>query len=214
MRSRIISLFCIVAFAASLSACKMDSAVPSGLEKIPPDVDQVSVVDGDSLYDPQTLADVEGLAEYIVKGKLMGDAKQKLYTPDSKAVTFGITVSSFRISHVFKGNLKEGDKISIAERYYTAEENGKKIRYELGYGPSVPNEEYIFFLIKDDDSNEFLRGYYTPSYKETGRYPVIDPDKKSTFSAQTLMDSELNLVLTDPDVYRGIYQEVIDKYMK
>ena len=214
MKNRITLLLYSTIIAISLSACQVNSTKPSGLGQKPLAADQVQVVTGDSLYDPQTLDEEEKLAEYIVEGKILDDAKQKLYSPDSKSVIFGITASSFQISRVFKGNLKEGDTISIAERYYTVEENGKAVRYELGYGPSMPNKEYIFFLIKDDDSNEFLRGFYTPSGKETGRYPVINSDEKNSFNVKSLTDGELNLVQTKPDVYRNIYNEVINKYMK
>lgn len=169
---------------------------------------------GDSLYNPQSLEEVEDLAEYIVRGKLLDDAKQKLERYGSEFVGFGVTVSSFEISHVYKGSLKEGDKIQIAERYYTLEKNGVTTRYELGYAPSVPNQEYIFFLIKAPDKNKFLRGFYSPMVKETGRYPVIGT-KDSGYPRLNLMTaSELNLVQENPETYKKIYQQVIDKYLQ
>ncbi len=223
MLKKIIVAFCFVTIAMGLVACsaasgnsKMDSVVPSSLEKIPLTINsKVSIVSGDTLYNPKTLKEVEGLAEYIVKGRLLNDAKQKLYRNGSAPVIFGVTVSSFEISKVFKGDLKEGDKIPIAERYYTLEENGETTRYELDYAPSEPDKEYIFFLIKEKDKrNDFLYGFFTPSVKETGRYPVITP-KDSDFSRVGLMSAdELNLVKTEPDTYQEIYEQVIKKYMK
>lgn len=214
MRKEMLSLLFIMLMAVSLSACNSDSAKVPNLEKAPSTVDKVSTVAGDSLYNPKTLREVEELSEYIVKGKLQDDAQQKLESHESGSVAYGVTVSTLEISKVFKGGLKAGDEIPIAEKYYTVEENGKNVRYELGYGPSIPNQDYIFFLIKADDTNEFLHGLYSPMVKETGRYQVIDSNEKGIMSTQALTDQELNLVLTDPNVYRGIYQEVIDKYMK
>lgn len=212
MRNKIISMICTICFILMLTACSTSSAsstvAPSSLDDIPT-ADNINVVieEGDSMYDPQSLEEVEGLAEYIVRGKLLDDAKQKLEFYESEFVGFGVTVSSLEISNVYKGNLKEGDKIPIAERYYTLEENGVTTRHELGYAPSVPNQEYIFFLIKAPDDNKFLHGFYSPMVKETGRYPVIGTNNNDNFP-------KLNLVQTNPETYNKIYKEVKAKYMQ
>lgn len=224
MRKKIILTVCLIVMAITFGACSAantvsgtdsDSVIASSLEKIPvADKVKVIVEDGDSLYNPQSLEEVEGLAEYVVRGKLLDDAKQKLDRHGSTPVFFGVTVSSFEISKVYKGNLKSGDKIQIAERYFTLEEDGITTRHELDYAPSVPNQEYIFFLIKGPDKNEFLRGLYSPMVKETGRYAILTP-KDSNFSKMGLMSAnELNLVKTEPSTYQKIYNQVIDKYMK
>lgn len=217
MRNKIILAICSVAIAAIFTACsRTTTVVPSSLHEIPVTTKniEVAMVKGDSKYNPQTLQEVEDLGDYIVKGRLLDDAKQKLYCPEPGTVTFGVTVSSFEITDVYKGNLKEGDKIPIAERYYTLEEKGEMTRYELGYAPSTPNKEYIFFLSKEDDFNEFLRGFYTPSVKETGRYPVINTKDSNAPNISSMTAEELNLVATEPTTYQKIYQQVIDKYMK
>lgn len=223
MRNKIISILCTVCLTIMATACSVTSSttnsastvVPSSLDNIPSTNNfKVVVEKGDALYDPQSLEEVEDLAEYIVRGKLLDDAKQKLEQYKSEFVGFGVTVSSFEISHVYKGNLKEGDKIPIAERYFTLEKDGITTRHELGYAPSVPNQEYIFFLIKAPDKNEFLRGFYSPMVKETGRYQVIDTND-SVYSRLNLMSAnELNLVQEKPETYKKIYQQVIEKYMK
>jgi hypothetical protein len=223
MCNKVILAICAIAISITFVACsatnvvsQTDTVVPSSLEKIPSSTGniRVAVVSGDTLYNPKTLEEVEKLSGYIVKGRLKNDAKQKLYTPDAKTVIFGVTVSSFEITKVYKGNLKEGDKIPIAERYYTLEENGGTTRYELDYAPSISGKEYIFFLNKAPDKNEFMRGFYSPVIKETGRYPVIT-QKDSNFSKRGLMSAnELNLVKTEPSTYQKIYNQVIDKYMK
>ena len=223
MRNRMTALFCIACLIMALTSCSERSSVtnptntvvPSSLENIPSSKNTKVVVEkGDSYYDPQSLEEVEDLTKYIVRGRILDDAKQKLERYGSKYVVFGVTVSSFEISHVYKGDLKEGDKIPIAERYYTLEENDVTTRFDLDYAPSVPNHEYIFFLIKDSDNNPFLRGFYSPVVKEMGRYPVIGT-KDSGYSRLNLMTaSELNLVQENPETYKKIYQQVIDKYLQ
>lgn len=119
-----------------------------------------------------------------------------------------------QITKVYKGDLKEGDRISLAEKYYTIVENGETTRHELGCAPLTPEKEYIFFLIKAQDDNEFLRGFYSPMVKETGRYPVIETKDSAYPHINLLSASDLNLVQEKPDTYKKIYQQVIEKYMQ
>nr|WP_319489206.1 hypothetical protein [uncultured Caproiciproducens sp.] len=223
MRVKNLLAVCAVVLFAGLTACGVEntSVLPSsqrtpavsGLEEIPQMTAyaEIRVIDGDMLYAPTTLKEEDKLSDYIVKGRLLDDAKQKLERYEPGTVNFGVTVSSFKISWVYKGNLNIGDIIPIAERYYTVEEKGKIVRYELGYAPSPPDKEYIFFLSKVEDSNEFLRGTYTPSVKETARYPVVDP---SHFDVDSMTAEQLNLVVRNVEDYRGIYKEVIRKFMR
>lgn len=223
MRYKMILAVCAVALFAGLTACGAEHApvlsllqrtpAVSGLEEIPEMTAdaEIRVIDGDMLYAPTTLKEEDELSDYIVKGRLTDGAKQILERYEPGTVNFGVTVSSFKISWVYKGNLNKGDIIPIAERYYTVEEKGKIVRYELGYAPSLPDKEYIFFLSKAKDDNAFLRGTYTPSVKETARYPVVDP---SHFDVDSMTAKELNLVVRDVEDYRAIYKEVIRKYMR
>lgn len=216
MCNKIALTICTISIAITLVACSgTHTAVPSSLENIPSSKNTKVVVEkGDSYYDPQSLEEVENLSEFIVKGHLLDDAKQKLYSPESGVVVYGVTVSSLEISKVYKGKLNAGETIPIAEKYYTLDESGETTRYELGYAPSNPGTEYIFFLNKAIDSNEFMRGFYSPMVKETGRYPVLRT-KDSGYSRLNLMsEKELNLVQENPETYKKIYQQVIDKYLQ
>ncbi|TQI67243.1 hypothetical protein LY85_1930 [Clostridium sp. KNHs216] len=190
-----------------------ETGMVSGLEEIPEMTAdaEIRVIDGDVLYAPKTWKEENELSQYIVRGSLLDDAKQKLERHGQKFPVYGVTVSSFRISQVYKGNLNPGDVIPIAERYYTVKEEGKIVRYELGYAPSIPDKEYIFFLIPAEDKNEFLRGTYGPMIGETARYPVVDP---AEFDVDSKTAEELNLVVRDVEDYRAIYKEVIRKYMR
>ena len=214
-----ISVFCAAVLAALLTACSgTNTTVPPSslsLEEIPSPAGGVKVVEveGEMWYDPQTVEELKDLSDYIVKGTLLDDARQKLYSTAPGVVTFGVTVSSFEVSKVYKGDLKAGDVIPIAERYYTVEEDGETVRYELGYAPSVPNEEYIFFLIQDDADHEFLAGLYTPVVKETGRYPVINKKARKLSEIEAMTAEDLNIIFTKLSTYKNLYKEVIDLYM-
>ena len=214
-----ISVFCAAVLAVLLTACSGTNTTVSpsslSLEEIPSPAGDVKVaeVSGDMLYNPQTVEELDDLSDCIVRGTLLDDARQKLYSTTPGVVTFGVTVSSFEVSKVYKGDLKAGDVIPIAERYYTVEEDGEAVRYEHGYAPSTPNKEYIFFLIKDPEDHEFLGGFYSPMVKETGRYPVIDKKGRKLSEIETMTAEDLNIIYTKLSTYKNLYKEVIELYM-
>nr|WP_319489207.1 hypothetical protein [uncultured Caproiciproducens sp.] len=217
MRNKMILTVCGLVIVIVLAACSVTkTTASSSLERIPEATDnvKVAVVKGDAAHSPKSLGEVEKLSPYIVKGRLRDDAKQKLDAPIQGMITYGITVSTLEISQVYKGNFKVGDTIPLAEKYYTLEENGESTRYEMGYAPSVPGQEYVFFLVKAPDESEILRGTYSPMVKETGRYPVINTKDSGVFDIRSMSPEDLNLVNTELSTYQKIYQEVINKYMK
>ena len=187
-----------------------------GLETIPQS-DNVEIVrpqSSDYLLTAESLSDLEEQSDYIVRGVLQDDAKQKLEMNEGYAI-WGVTVSHLKITDVYEGNIDIGDSIPVAERYYTKEVDGKVFRYEMDYTPSVPDKEYIFFLIKESDDNEFLKGLYTPVGREAGRFLV--PAEESSISVNSIengSEGELQLIGIDPEIYGGIYEEVIEKYLQ
>ena len=188
---------------------------PEGMEKIPSHIDQVAASVGDYLYFPQTLGEEEDSADFIIRGTLLDDAEQKLQKDGRSPYgdCLGYTLSTFQVSRVYKGNLVPGDRILLGESYYTTEEDGKVTLHEVEYAPSAPNREYIFFLKKEKDSPEFPHGFYTPVYKELGRYPVAIAGKESPLSSDMLENCGIHLVQAGSE-YTGIGQEVVWKYME
>ena len=75
--SFIVMTILLSACSASTAVSGKDSVVPSSLEEIPTAIDNVKVVDtsGDTLFNPKTLAEVEDLSDYIVRGHFLNDAK-------------------------------------------------------------------------------------------------------------------------------------------
>jgi len=205
------------ATAVSLPAFQVhrEAVKPEGMEKIPSHVDRVAASVGDYLYFPHTLGEEEDSADFIVRGTLLDDAEQKLQK-DGKSLCgdcLGYTLSTFQVSRVYKGNLIPGDRILLGESCYTTEEDGKVTLHEIEYAPSAPNRKYIFFLKKEKDSAEFPHGFYTPVYKELGRYPVAIAGKESPLSSDMLENCGIHLVQAGSE-YTGIGQEVVWKYME
>ncbi len=104
---------------------------------------QTARIDPDVLYVPNTVEELEEAGQYIVQGTLLNDAEQKTkaYKNEAKPY-FGITVSSFKIDKVYKGDLKEGAIIKLGEKYFTYDYNNKKTICHFGnYMPSEVGKE-------------------------------------------------------------------------
>lgn len=127
---------------------------------------------------------------------------------------FGITVSSLRITKVYKGNLQIGDTIALGEDYYTMENDQNKTVYHFGnYMPSTVGQEYLFLLVESPEGGEWWDGIYLPMYSENGRFPVPAQNQINARSTQSLTNRDLNLGEDDSSVYRAIYKEALAKYM-
>lgn len=202
----------LLAFSAISCTAQQDQTVSNQyLEEIPSGSQIISKIVPDLLYDPHTLLELEELSEYVVQGTLLENAKQIVYRPDSVTPSDGVTISSFEISKVFKGSLKEGQTISLMENYWTKEEeDGGVVQIQIGYGPSEPNKEYLLFLRKEKESNKLLAGYYHPAGLERGRYPILDTDLGEVDFTQLGFE----LVGMEEEQYASLYKEVWNKYLR
>ncbi|MVB12601.1 hypothetical protein CAFE_33420 [Caprobacter fermentans] len=169
---------------------------------------------------PQTLKKIEDESTCIVKGILQDDAKQKLQyfevqQTGQKVPYMGITVSSLKITEVYRGNFTKGEIIPLAENYFTVDEGqSKTVRYDGNYLPSETGKEYLFFLADETKKKEWYGGNYTPVDNELGRYPVVTRNLMRAPSVDSMSNEELNLGKDDAANYKNIYKEVIAKYMR
>lgn len=169
---------------------------------------------------PQTLKEIENESTCIVKGTLQDDAKQKLQyfevaQTGQKIPYMGITVSSLKITEVYRGNFKKGEIIPIAENYFTVEKGqNKTVRYDGNYLPSETGKEYLFFLVDETQKKEWYGGNYIPVDNELGRYPAVTQNRMRAQSVDSMSNEELNLGKDDAANYKNIYKEVIAKYMR
>lgn len=171
---------------------------------------------------PQALQDVEERGDCIVQGVLQDDAKPNIQYMDvilpsgekQKVPTFGITVSTLKITKVYKGDLKAGDVVPLGERYFRLDYSDKTVVCHDGnYLPSETGKEYLFFLVDRMDETAWWGQDYLPVSTELGRYPVIAQNQMTAQSVDSMTNEELNLGKDDAANYKNIYKEVIAKYM-
>lgn len=168
----------------------------------------------------EDLDDLEENSDYIVKGILQNDAtltSEELTT----GIWFAITATHLEVTEIYKGDMENGELILLAEPYL---EEGLREEYletqqivldtlSEDYSPSIPDKEYIFFLKKvkvGRGDPEIWGNMYSPTDGEIGRYLVPDTQMSMLNSSE----QEINLYSADPEIYEGIYEDVIEKYLQ
>ncbi len=203
----LLSLFII------LTACAQSPAVnpSSNVKKQLP----VVQVEGDRDVIAKNLQELEDRSSIIIRGFLHEDAKQKDCLTGDKFL-YGITLSSLEVTQAYKGEFSKGDIIQLGEAYYTQVYDGEEKLYCFGnYRPSEVNKEYLFFLWNPPSKDGWWSGIYEPVLLEQGRYPVLNKNKKiSLASIQSMKNEEFNLGEDDISIYRTVFQQVAQKYMK
>lgn len=180
------------------------------------DMEYTHTVDPLLAFCPKTLAELEKHSEIIVQGQLADDAQQKSAGLGKSSIPqFQYTVSSLKISKVWKGSFKAEDTLKLCEPYYIKETQGaKQLVITSNYMPSKVGKEYLFFLNHMQLGDEIV---YTPTIYESGRYPLTreqagQPEIIRSPGVEAFSNQELNLADRDASVYRSIYKEVLQKY--
>ena len=135
-------------------------------------------------------------SDYIVKGRTLPN-KQNIATDFS-----GYTQTNLIVDDVFKGEgLTQGEIIQIKEPYYTRvlDSGVEKTTYYDGYTPSEEGEEYIFFLNRLDNSND-----YVLTFTSLSRYTANDIVVTGIFEENSVGYSE--------EIYKELREAVIEKY--
>ena len=163
------------------------------------------------------LEELELRSANIVRGRILNDARI-VWQPTS-----GTNLVSLEILEVFKGNLRVGDIITLAETYWV--EDGVLITCS-NYLPSIPHQEYFFFLTEQHTNaavEEFEGIFWVVSFNR-GRFHIpnsmadisrLRHNEEKLLMATTYI-SNLSLeqaTLTIDDVYMSLWQEVIEAYM-
>lgn len=170
----------------------------------------------DLLFYIKTLDELERESSDIVAGIFLNDSREdKIVTPGGD-VLYGCTITSFKISNVYKGNLSVGDVIPLGEEFYTENgtdsNGGLKLVFSAEYLPHRAGTEYLFFLTKTPETNSRYGGIYASTQFERGRYPVISSNLRNA-DVSIMSNDELGIGDGPSTTYRNIYQEVIKKYM-
>jgi len=179
------------------------------------------------LFFETTFEGLESRAIHIVRGRIKDDAYMNLrhdnaFRPES--VTSGNNIVSLEIYEVFQGDLNAGDVIRIIEPYWI--EDGTL--FTLGnYMPSIPNEEYIFFLYHQVSRSEpdVLYGAFPVIHGDRGRYRVpsasgiqqadIQIFSEHDSSAQDLIMGHLSVGTSGSmELYTYLWNEVMNAFLE
>ena len=169
------------------------------------------------LFFETTLEGLESRATYIVRGRIADDATTVLLYNDRfdpPRFSMGYTVVSLEIYEVIKGDLTVGDTIRIMETYYIRDDI---LFVSHSYMPSIPHQEYFFFLsfqLTPDrlDPHQQELAYVIPVvHGSRGRYRV--PEHR--YIAPQTFDATYLSVATNGnmDLHWRLWQEVIAAYM-
>ena len=172
------------------------------------------------LFFETTLEGLESRAVHIVRGRIGDDAATILdysYEFDPPWFVMGYTGVSFEIYEVIKGDLVVGDTIRILEPHYVR--NGIQfIRHN--YMPSIPHQEYIFFLghqIDPEwlaDDQQALAHMFSVAHGSNGRFLV--PEHRN-FTPHNFNATDLSLGtgqgMFNIDLHMRLWREVIAAYM-
>lgn len=177
-----------------------------------------------TIHDPIKLRAVEELSDIVVKATFLGVDKQaELFDYELNYLRYAVTCSSIRVDEVYSGDVNVGDILTLIEPYFITEvENQKVINHFENYYPSETGQTYIWMLSKStgaehDPGFHFdpNKTYYSLAWCERGRFPVINTNARSETDISTMSNQDLDLSPNgDPEIYKRLYQEVIDKYMK
>lgn len=195
--------FLAMAAVVLLSGCaKREPPVDySGLEFV--DRSEMAFIMG---YD--NLAELEEESDLIVVGTFKGNARQELdmrFDADfNKEVFYNVTsYNTFKISKVFKGDVKVGDKIEVAQHYGVYED---KFYTRGGLTPMLDGDTWMLFLVKNPEK---FGDSYSCAGDTCGRYPVpgVVNEGAIPFSA------DMEKGVYDPyDFQDEIYDEILEKY--
>lgn len=171
---------------------------------------QYNILATDRLQLAPTYDDLEVVSDIIIKATVIPGKENKTIEVEDGTIVFGYTVTQLNISEVFKGEITEGETITITEEYYTLAGNNNVIYTQGNYMPAQENGEYIFFL-KAYDSTSSYAGMYFPVDLEYGKYSVnlvngmVMPASAST--------AELEIISSDTK-YVEFATKVIENYLQ
>lgn len=171
---------------------------------------QYNILTTDRLQLAPTYDDLETVSDMIIKATVIPGKENKTIEAEGGIIVFGYTVTQLNISEVFKGEITEGETITITEEYYTLAGKNNVIYTQGNYMPAKENGEYIFFL-KAYDAISPYTGMYFPVDLEYGKYSVnLAGGMAAPASAST---AELEIISSDTK-YVEFATKVIEDYLQ
>ncbi len=169
-------------------------------------------------YSYNTLQEIEDAADIIIEAKvgdITGPKLTQYYSAEfyNHMPTDGYTEKEIKVTKVHKGDVKAGDKLIFAERYYvwiTAEEE-QVIVSDAYVKPAVEGEKYLLFLkYNEKDKNYSLVADYMSFYEFPSK-SLLQKTKDGT-----LVQEDLTYLYQEKKAinFYPLYKEVIDKYFQ
>lgn len=190
-------------------------------------LDYYSMIDNatetSTMNNPITLDETEKLSNTIIRATFLGVINQEELLDSYGTPIYAFTRSSIRVDEVYSGNVKPGDVLSLFEPYYITQSNGASVlTHHENYYPTEIGKSYIWFLnerpgtIYDPAFGlEPNQNYYALSWCERSRYPTVDITLRSSIDVDNMSNQELDLSPNGSSyIYKKIYKEVINKYLK
>jgi|GEM_PF-849638 len=126
-------------------------------------IEIVSAGDADMMI-YSTLEQVEQDADLIVAAELVGERATKNMVLNSMVIeTYGL--AKVKVNHVYKGEVQEGDELTIAEPGYF-DGSGKYVSFE-GYKLMEKDGRYILFLRTGTNNEQIVIGLYQGKFDLT-----------------------------------------------
>lgn len=154
------------------------------------------------------LETLEEESDVIVIGAFKDNSEQKeVYQYNDHfqkdVLTVVISTNKIEISKVIKGDVKEGDFLSISQDYGIVDDKYVTLSHLT---PMIKGDQWLFFLTKN--TKELRAGTYSCTGDADGRYPLKDFSYKKI----ALTDFEDYGVLFKEDFKENIYNEILKKY--
>ena len=132
--------------------------------------------------------------------------------PDDQNIILGYTKTIATILDVVKGDIEQGQKISITEECYTTDFNSVLWTQE-GYLPMKQGNQYLLFLKAYEETSDYS-GMYYPIDLEYGKYLIpqaaFASEVEPSYTAEQLQVGDE----TDLDNYVEWYQTIVGFYLK
>ena len=200
-------------FLCLLFTCPITSCREKETSVLSSDIEVVKVPNDKKVFD--NLPQVEKNATIIIEGVAEESLGQKVDTNQEnksprELPDYGFTIWNIKVTKIYKGNVKVGDKLNLLLEYYLTKQGTDKeaIITFTALKPPIIGREYILFLKYDQKQ----QGYWPVSDYE-GMFPEPDSGLKNKVRTNKLQQSDLE-IYSDESLQNVvlIYCKIVNKY--
>lgn len=161
-----------------------------------------------------SLSEMEEECTIIIEGKAGDVLGQEVTTRydavlEKKLPGAGYTNHEFKITKVYAGDVKVGDKIPVSQQYFvwTYEDGTEQLVSSSAVKPYKKGEKYLLFLVYND-----YREAYEPICDFQSIYPVEELQMRATAKKVAQADLSYIYQVVEWDNLIPMYDEVRNKY--